>query len=345
MVFNWILGRFSADLAIDLGTATVLVYETTKGVVIYEPSVVAMREETRKGKQILAVGKNAKGMIGRTHPGITAVRPIRSGVIADFEVTEVLLRHFILQAHERSRLVRPRIIVCVPHGATDVERRAVRESAFAAGAREVYLIAEPLAAAIGAGLPISEPTGNMVLDIGGGTTEASVISLSGIVYTHCIQVAGDTLNETILNYVKRKYDLLIGETRAEEIKIELAAAGQNQESRTMEIKGRDLRAGLPRRIQLQTEEISEAIKEPIDQIVDAVKITLERTPPELSVDIMERGLTLTGGGALLRGLQDLLQTETNLPVRIAHNPVACVVLGSGMALKDPELLGQVALEG
>jgi rod shape-determining protein MreB and related proteins len=341
MLLNWILGLFSADLAIDLGTASVLVYETTRGLVIYEPSVVSMQEEKNGEKRIIAVGNNAKGMIGRTHPRLSAVRPIRSGVIADFEVTEVLLRHFILEAHQRKGFVRPRIIICVPHGATDVERRAVRESAFSAGAREVYLIEEPLAAAIGAGLAISEPTGHMVLDIGGGTTEASVISLSGIVYTHCIQVAGDTLNECILQYVKRKYDLLIGENRAEEIKIELATAWPDEEPRTMEVKGRDLIAGLPRRILLSSVEISEAIKEPIDQIVEAVKVTLERTPPELSVDIMDRGLTLTGGGSLMRGLATLLHDETGLPVHTAPNPVACVVMGSGMALKELSLLKRV----
>jgi rod shape-determining protein MreB len=283
-------------------------------------------------------------MIGRTNPLVEAIRPIRAGVISDFDVTEVLLRRFILQAHQRRGLVRPRIIICVPYRATDVERRAIRESAFSAGAREVYLIEEPLAAAIGAGLPISEPNGNLVLDIGGGNTEVAVISLSGIVYTHHVSAAGDTLNESILHYIKRKYNLLVGENTAEAIKIRIGSAWQTTEPNTMEVKGRDLIVGLPRRILLRSEEVREAIQETVQQIVDAVKITLEKTPPELTVDIMERGITLTGGGALLTGLDMLLHHETGLPVQIAKDPVACVVLGSGKALQELPLLKRVALE-
>ncbi len=344
MLFNWILGLVSSDLAIDLGTATTLVYVNGKGIVICEPSVVAIREEDEGDRRAVAIGTDAKQMIGRTPPQVTAIRPIRSGVISDFEITEVMLRHFILRAHQRSGLVRPRIIICVPYGATDVERRAIRESALSAGAREVYLIEEPLAAAIGAGLPISEPAGNLVLDIGGGTTEVAVISLSGIVYTHCVQAAGDTLSEAILQYVKRKYNLFIGEITAEQIKIRLATAWPTEETKAMEVKGRDLVAGLPRRITLRSDEVREAIQETLDQIVEAVKITLERTPPELTVDIMERGITLTGGGALLSELDTLLHHETGLPIHIAKDPVACVALGSGMALQELSLLKQVAVE-
>jgi len=344
MLFNWILGLISSDLAIDLGTSTTLVYVNGKGIVICEPSVVAVEEADTGEKRILAVGNEAKRMIGRTHPHVNAIRPIRSGVISDFEVTEVLLRRFILQAHQRTGFVRPRIIICVPYRATDVERRAIRESAFSAGAREVYLIEEPLAAAIGAGLPISEPNGNLVLDIGGGTPEVAVNSLSGIVYSHYVDGAGDTLNESILGYSKRKYNLLVGENTAEEIKIHLGSACPPSEPRVMDVKGRDLIAGLPRRVLLRAGEVHEAIQETLDQIVEAVKITLERTPPELTVDIMERGITLTGGGALLAGLDTLLYNETRLPVHIAKDPVACVALGSGMALQELSLLKRVALE-
>jgi len=344
MLFNWILGLISSDLAIDLGTSTTLVYVNGKGIVICEPSVVAVREDETGTKRIVAIGNDAKRMIGRTNPHVEAIRPIRAGVISDFEITEVLLRRFILKAHQRTGLVRPRIIICVPHRATDVERRAIRESAFSAGAREVYLIEEPLAASIGAGLPISEPSGNLVLDIGGGNTEVAVISLSGIVYTHYVDAAGDTLNESILHYIKRKYNLLVGENTAETIKIHLGSAWHTSEPRVMEVKGRDLIAGLPRRIMLRSEEVWEAMKETVEQIVEAVKVTLERTPPELTVDIMERGLTLTGGGALLTDLDVLLQYETGLPVHVAKDPVACVALGSGKALQELSLLKRVALE-
>jgi len=344
MLLNWILGLVSSDLAIDLGTSTTLVYVAGKGIVICEPSVVAVREDETGAKRVVAIGNEAKRMIGRTNPQVQAIRPIRAGVISDFDVTEVMLRRFIQKAHQRSALVRPRIIICVPYRATDVERRAIRESAFSAGAREVYLIEEPLAASIGAGLPISEPNGNLILDIGGGNTEVAVISLSGIVYTHYVAAAGDTLNESILNYVKRKYNLLLGENTAEAVKIHLGTAWHKGESRVMEVKGRDLIAGLPRRIPLRSEEVWEAMKETVEQIVEAVKATLERTPPELTVDIMERGVTLTGGGALLTGLDKLLHSETGLPVHVAQDPVACVALGSGKALQELSLLKRVALE-
>ena len=344
MLFNWILGLVSSDLAIDLGTATTLVYVNGKGIVVCEPSVVALREDDTGSKRMIAVGTEAKKMIGRTPRNVTTIRPIRSGVISDFEITEVMLRHFILKALQRKGFVRPRIIICVPYGATDVERRAIRECALSVGAREVYLIEEPLAAAIGAGLHISEPAGHLVVDIGGGMTEVAVIALSGIVYTHCVQVAGDALTEAILQYVKRKYNLFIGENTAEQVKIELGSAWAAEERKTIDVKGRDLVAGLPRRIVLHSEEVHEAIQEPLDQIVEALKVTLERTPPELTVDIMERGIMLTGGGALLSGLDSLLHHETGLPVYIAKDPVACVALGSGMALQELSLLKRVAIE-
>jgi rod shape-determining protein MreB and related proteins len=344
MLSNWILGLISSDLAIDLGTATTLVYVNGKGIVVCEPSVVAIREDESGGKKVIAVGTEAKKMIGRTPRNVTAIRPIRSGVISDFEITEVMLRHFILQALQRKGLVRPRIIICVPYGATDVERRAIRESALSVGAREVYLIEEPIAAAIGAGLAIHEPAGHLVVDIGGGMTEVAVISLSGIVYTHCVQVAGDALTEAILQYVKRKYNLFIGENTAEQVKIQIGSAWPPGESQAMDVKGRDLVAGLPRRILLRSEEVHEAIQEPLDQIVEALKVTLERTPPELTVDIMERGIMLTGGGSLLSGLDALFHHETGLPVNLSKDPVACVALGSGMALQELSLLKRVALE-
>jgi len=343
MLFNWLFGLISNDLAIDLGTATTLVYVKGRGIVLCEPSVVAIREEESGERRVVAIGREAKRMIGRTPSPVTAIRPIRKGVISDFEITEEMLRHFILQVHHRSSLVRPRIIICVPYGATDVERRAIRESALSAGAREVYLIEEPLAAAIGAGLPISEPGGNLILDIGGGTTEVAVISLSGIVYTHCIRVAGDTLTEDILQYVKKKHNLLIGENTAEQIKVTLGSAWPEDDSKVMEVRGRDLLAGLPRKVLLRSVEVREAIQESLNSIVEAVKLTLERTPPELSVDIIERGIILTGGGALLLHMDTLLTKETGLPAHIAKDPTACVALGSGMALQEISLLKRVAL--
>ena len=344
MIFNWIQELMSSDLAVDLGTATTLVYVKGKGIVLCEPSVVALREDTSGGQRIVAIGKEAKRMLGKTPPNVAAIRPIRNGVISDFEVTEEMLRYFIKQAHHRNSLARPRMVICVPFGATDVERRAIRESALSAGAREVYLIEEPLAAAIGAGLPISEPGGNLLLDIGGGTTEVAIISLSGIVYTHCVPAAGETFNEAILQYVRRKYNLFIGENMAEQTKIELASAIPLKEPKRMEVKGRDMIVGLPRRILLDSGEVLEAIEETLNEIVDAVKVTLERTQPELIIDVMDRGITLTGGGALLTNLDHLLKKKTGLPVHLARDPIGCVAFGSGRALQELPLLKKVTLE-
>ncbi|MFA4875089.1 MAG: rod shape-determining protein [bacterium] len=333
MILDPILGFFSNDLAIDLGTANTLVYVKGKGIVAAEPSVVAIQRDQRGIKRVLAVGKEAKEMLGRTAGTIEAIRPMKDGVIADFEVTEAMLRYFIRKAHNRKMLIRPRIIVCIPFGVTEVEKRAVRESAESAGAREVYLIEEPMAAAIGAGLPITEPSGNMVVDIGGGTTEVAVISLAGIVFSKSIRIAGDKMDEAIIHYIKRKYNMLIGERTAEAVKIAIGTAYPDGEIRSMEIKGRDLVAGVPKTLEIHSEEVREAIVEPVNAIVEAVKITLERTPPELSADIVDRGIVLTGGGALLRNLDILLREETGLPVIVADDPLSCVVLGSGKALE------------
>ena len=343
MIFDSILGLFSNDLAIDLGTATTLVYVKGKGIVLCEPSVVAVRKDSRGGKSILAVGKEAKRMLGRTPGNIVAIRPMRDGVIADFEITERMLRYFIAQVHKGRTLVRPRIIVSVPSGITEVEKRAVRESAQSAGAREVYLIEEPMAAAIGAGLPVSEPSGNMILDIGGGTSEVAVISLSGIVYAQSVRVGGDKMDEAVAQFIKRKYNLLIGERTAEMIKIQIGTAYPEKEMKTMEIKGRDLVAGNPKVLQVNSEEIREALAEPINSIIEAVKTTLERTPPELAADIVDKGIVLAGGGALLRNLDVLLREETNLPITIAEDPLSAVVLGSGKALDELDLLKEVMI--
>ncbi|MCX5910761.1 MAG: rod shape-determining protein [Deltaproteobacteria bacterium] len=343
MIFDSILGLFSNDLAIDLGTATTLVYVKGKGIVLCEPSVVAVRKDSRGGKSILAVGKEAKRMLGRTPGNIVAIRPMRDGVIADFEITERMLRYFIAQVHKGRTLVRPRIIVSVPSGITEVEKRAVRESAQSAGAREVYLIEEPMAAAIGAGLPVSEPSGNMIVDIGGGTSEVAVISLSGIVYAQSVRVGGDKMDEAVAQFIKRKYNLLIGERTAEMIKIQIGTAYPEKEMKTMEIKGRDLVAGNPKVLQVNSEEIREALAEPINSIIEAVKTTLERTPPELAADIVDKGIVLAGGGALLRNLDVLLREETNLPITIAEDPLSAVVLGSGKALDELDLLKEVMI--
>lgn len=343
MIFDWFAGLFSNDLAIDLGTANTLVYAKGRGIVSSEPSVVAIRREARGQKKVLAVGKEAKEMLGRTPGNIEAVRPMKDGVIADFEVTEAMLRYFIRKAHNRQTLVRPRIIICVPFGITEVEKRAVRESAQSAGAREVYLIEEPMAAAIGAGLPITEPTGNMIVDIGGGTTEVAVISLAGIVFSKSVRIAGDKMDEAIVAHIKRNYNLLVGERTAEWIKITVGNAYPDGEPKTMEIKGRDLVAGIPRILQINSDEIREAITEPVGAIIEAIKTTLERTPPELSGDIVDKGIVLAGGGALLRGLDKLIREETGLPVTVADDPLSCVVLGSGKALDDLNVLREVAL--
>ena len=343
MLFDSILGLFSNDLAIDLGTANTLIYVKGKGIVSSEPSVVAVRRDGRGQKKVLAVGKEAKEMLGRTPSNIEAIRPMKDGVIADFEVTEAMLRYFIRKAHNRKTLVRPRIIICVPYGVTEVEKRAVRESAESAGAREVYLIEEPMAAAIGAGLPITEPSGNMIVDIGGGTTEVAVISLAGIVYSKSVRVAGDKMDEAIVQHIKRNYNLLIGERTAEQIKINIGNAYPDTEPKTMEIKGRDLVNGIPRILQVNSDEIREAIAEPVHSIVEAIKTTLERTPPELAGDIVDKGIVLAGGGALLRGLDKLIHEETGLPVTVAEDPLSCVVLGSGKALDELDVLREIAL--
>jgi rod shape-determining protein MreB and related proteins len=343
MILDRFFGLFSNDLAIDLGTANTLIYAKGKGIVLCEPSVVAVRKDPRGGKRVVAVGREAKDMLGRTPGSITAIRPMKDGVIADFEVTEAMLRYFITRAHNRKTLVHPRIIICVPFGITEVEKRAVRESAESAGAREVYLIEEPMAAAIGAGLPIVEPSGNMIVDIGGGTTEVAVISLAGIVFSKSVRVGGDKMDEAIIQHMKRKYNLLIGERTAELIKCTIGTAYPTKDVMTMDVKGRDLVAGLPKTLEINSDEIRDSLQEPINAIVEAVRIALERTPPELSADIVDKGIVLAGGGALLKNLDILLREETGLPVMLAEDPLTAVVLGSGRALDDVDLLREVAI--
>ena len=344
MWFDPLLGIFSSDLAIDLGTANTLVYLKGRGVVLREPSVVAVRKEARSGNKVLAVGQEAKEMLGRTPGNIVAIRPMKDGVIADFEITEAMLRHFIRKVHNRRTLVRPRIIVCVPSGITQVEKRAVRESAESAGAREVYLIEEPMAAAIGAGLPITEPTANMIVDIGGGTTEVAAISLAGIVYSKSVRVGGDKMDEAILQHIKRKYNLLIGERTAEIIKTTIATAYPSDQVDTIEVKGRDLVSGIPKIVAIDSEEVRKSITEQIETIVETVRIALEQTPPELAADIVDRGIVLTGGGALLRNLDVLLREETGLPITITEDPLSTVVLGSGRALDNLTVLKEVMIQ-
>lgn len=344
MLFDSIIGLFSNDLAVDLGTANTLVYVKGKGIVGNEPSVVAVQEGLRGPNKILAVGKEAKDMVGRTPGSIRAIRPLKDGVIADFDVAQKMLEYFIRKTHNnRKSFVRPRIIVSVPIGVTEVEKRAVKESAEAAGAREVYLMEETMSAALGAGMPITEPTGNMVVDIGGGTTGVAVISLAGIVVSKSVRVGGDKLDEAIMQYVKRNYNMLIGERTAEEVKIKLAQLYGNGEIKTMQVKGRDLRAGVPKTIDITSDEVREAMSEPVGVIVEAIKQTLERTPPELAADIVDNGIMLTGGGALLGGLDKLLMQETGLPVSVAEDPLSCVVYGSGKALDELDLLKEVSL--
>jgi rod shape-determining protein MreB and related proteins len=344
MIFDRILGLFSNDLAIDLGTANTLVYVKGEGIVCNEPSVVAVQKDNRGTRRVLAVGVEAKRMLGRTPGNISAIRPLKDGVIADFEITEAMLRYFIQKIHNRKTLVRPRIIICVPFGVTEVEKRAVRESAESAGAREVYLVEEPMVAAIGAGLPITEPAGNMIVDIGGGTTEVAVISLAGIVFSKSVRVGGDKMDEAIVQYIKRKYNLLVGERTAELVKITIGSAYPGAEIQTMEIKGRDLVAGVPKTVEITDEEIRDSILEPINQIVDAVRIGLERTPPELASDIVDKGIVLAGGGALLRNLDTLLREETGLPVMLADDPLTAVVMGAGKVLDELELLRNIAVQ-
>jgi len=344
-LFNQLLGMFSNDLAIDLGTANTLVYLKGKGVVVDEPSVVAVQKDHHGQRRVLAVGKEAKTMLGRTPGSIVAIRPMKDGVIADFDVTEEMLRHFIQKVHNRKAMVRPRIVICVPSGITQVEKRAVRESAESAGAREVYLIEEPMAAAIGAGLPITEPSGNMIVDIGGGTTEVAVISLAGIVYAKSVRVGGDKLDEALVQHLKRKYNLLVGERTAEQIKIEVGSAypQESDTASTIEVKGRDLVTGIPKTLNIDDSEVREALQEPVNAIVEAVRIALERTPPELAADIVDKGIVLAGGGAKLRGLDRMLREETGLPVVIAEDPLSCVVLGSGKVLDHLDLLKRVTI--
>ncbi len=343
MIFDSILGLFSNDLAIDLGTANTLVYMKGKGIVLREPSVVAVRKDGRGSNKVLAVGREAKMMLGRTPGNIVAIRPMKDGVIADFEITEAMLRHFIRKVHNRRTLVRPRIIICVPSGITQVEKRAVRESAESAGAREVFLIEEPMAAAIGAGLPITEPICNMVVDIGGGTTEVAVISLAGIVYSKSVRVGGDKMDEAILQHIKRKYNLLIGITTAEIIKTGIGNAYAGEQVETIEVKGRDLVTGIPKILTIDSDEVRQAISEQVETIVETVRIALEQTPPELAADIVDTGIVLAGGGALLKNLDILLREETKLPVTITDDPLSTVVLGSGRALDNINILREVTI--
>ena len=332
------LGR---DMAVDLGTANTLVHVKGRGIMLSEPSVVAIDKNTH---QILAVGADAKRMVGRTPGDIVAIRPMKDGVIADFDVTESMLRYFIQKVHRRRFVVRPRVVVCVPSGVTAVEKRAVYEATISAGARRAYLIEEPMAAAIGAGLPVHDATGNMIVDIGGGTTEVAVISLGGIVTSQSIRIGGDELDEAIITYIKREYNVVIGERTAEAIKIEIGSAYPLSQEEDAEIRGRDLLAGLPKNLILSSEEIRQAVEEPVSQIVAAIKSTLERTPPELASDIIDRGIVLAGGGALLRRLDERLREETGMPVHIAEDPLSCVAIGSGRALEEIQTLRRVLVQ-
>ncbi len=342
-MFGLLRGYFSTDLAIDLGTANTLIYVRGRGIVLNEPSVVAIRQEGLTGKKtIQAVGLEAKQMLGRTPGNIQAIRPMKDGVIADFNVTEQMLKFFIKKVHDtRMFHPSPRIIICVPSGATQVERRAIRESAIGAGARQVYLIEEPMAAAIGAGMPVAEATGSMVVDIGGGTTEVGVISLGGLVYAASVRVGGDKFDEAITNYIRRNYGMLIGEATAESIKKQMGSAFPGSEVREMEVKGRNMAEGIPRSFTITSNEILEALTEPLNTIVSAVKSALEQTPPELGADIADKGMVLTGGGALLRDIDRLLMEETGLPVIVAEDPLSCVVSGSGRALEEMDRLSTV----
>jgi rod shape-determining protein MreB len=339
-MFSYLMGLFSNDVAIDLGTANTLVYVQGKGIVLNEPSVVAVEKATGK---VIAVGHAAKAMLGRTPDKIDAVRPLRDGVIADFEKTEDLLSSFIQRVQRRKFLVRPRVIICVPSGITEVEKRAVRDSAEHAGAREVFLVAEPIAAAIGVGLPVSRPSGNMIIDIGGGTTEIAVIALDGIVCDTSIRVGGDEMDEAILQHIKKTYNLLVGELTAENIKKTIGSAAPLPEELEMEIKGRDLVAGIPKVLRISSVEVREALRETVMQIVDALKLALERTPPELAADIVDRGIVMTGGGSLLRELETLLKEETNLPINTVDDPLSCVVLGTGKILDDFDYYAKVLM--
>lgn len=341
MIVDSIFGLFSNDLAIDLGTANTLIYVKGRGIVCNEPSIVTVQKDTNK---VLAVGHEAKKMLGRTPGNILTIRPMKDGVIADFDITGEMLRYFIAKVHNRKSFISPRIIIGVPSGITQVEQRAVRDAAETSGAREVYLIGEPMAAAIGVGLPITEPSGNMIVDIGGGTTDVAVISLYGIVYSKAVRVGGDKMDESIINYIKRKYNLLIGERTAELIKMEIGSAYRvDNDERSMEVKGRDLVSGIPKTLLLDEDEAREALREPVSAIVNTIKLALENTPPELSADIVDRGIVLAGGGALLRGIDILLREETGLPIILAEDPLAAVVIGVGKALDEIDLLKKISI--
>jgi rod shape-determining protein MreB and related proteins len=333
-IFNWLTGFGGRDMAVDLGTANTLVYVRGRGIVLSEPSVVAIDSATG---EVHAVGLEAKRMLGRTPGTISAIRPLKDGVIADFDVTEQMLRHFIQKVHQH-RFAHPRVVVCVPSGVTGVEKRAVEEATLSAGARQAYLIEEPMAAAIGAGLPVAEPTGNMIVDIGGGTTEVAVISLGGIVVSQSLRVGGDEMDEAIINHIKREYKLLIGQQTAEEIKLEVGSAFPLKEEVQAEVRGRDMLTGLPKTVILSSEEVRHALEDPVNQIIDAIKSTLDKTPPELAADIMDRGIVLAGGGALLQGLDQRLRQETHMPTHLAESPLTCVAVGSGRSLEEFEAM-------
>jgi len=343
MFYDSLTGALSNDMAIDLGTANTLVYVRGRGVLLSEPSVVAVKKDLRRGPRVVAVGTDAKKMLGRTPDNIEAIRPMKDGVIADFEVTELMLKHFIIKIHRRRFLVKPRIIICVPSGITQVEMRAVRDAAKSAGAREVYLIAEPIAAAVGANLPITEQRSSMIVDIGGGTTEVAVISMSDIVYAKSLRVAGDKIDVAIIRYLKQKYSLLIGERTAEMVKMAIGSAFPERDERILEVKGRDLIAGVPKIIALRSGEVAEAIAEPIQEILETIKVALEQTPPELAADIVDNGIVLTGGGSLLRNLDELIRRETGLPVVLADDPLSTVVVGSGKVFENFDVLQQVLI--
>jgi len=344
-MFQSFFGLFSRDISIDLGTANTLIYVRGDGIVLNEPSVVAVHNgDSRHPRRVLAVGADAKKMLGRTPASIEAIRPLKDGVIADFVVTEEMLKQFLRKVHKRTWGIAPRIVICIPYGSTQVERRAIRESALSAGARQVFLIEEPMAASIGAGLPVTEASGSLVVDIGGGTSEIAVISYGGIVYSRSVRVGGDKMDEAIVNHLRRKYSLLIGSSMAEKLKIGLGSAYPQEEKRQMEVKGRDLINGVPKNLLLDASEILEAISEPVNAIVEGIRVCLERTPPELAADIVDTGIMLTGGGALLRGLDQLLRDETGLPITIADNPLDCVVLGSGMVLEELDRMRVVLYE-
>ncbi len=340
-----LFGLFSRDIAIDLGTANTLIYVRGEGVILDEPSVVAVHDgDGQKNRRVLAVGADAKRMLGRTPGSIQAIRPLKDGVIADFVVTEEMLKQFIRKVHQRSWGLAPRIVICVPYGSTPVERKAIRDTGLTAGAREVYLIEEPMAAAIGADLPVTDASGSMVVDIGGGTTEIAVISYGGIVYSRSVRVGGDKMDEAIINHLRRKYSLLVGSATAETIKIQLGTAYPQEQRREMDIKGRDLINGVPKSLTLDDSEILEAITEPVNAIIEGIKVCLERTPPELAADIVDKGIVLTGGGALLSGLDQLLREETSLPVTIAEDPLRCVVMGCGRVLEELDRMRDVLFE-